>query len=79
MAKTRYIWDVRHDSYLMEKDGAGTTTAVYTNEPTPYGRLLSQHRSGVSSYYHFDGHGSTRALTNEDQDVTDTAAYTAFG
>ncbi len=33
MAKTRYIWDPVNDTYLMEKDAAGSTTAVYTNEP----------------------------------------------
>ena len=41
MGKTHYLWDFANDSYLMEKDGNGATTAVYTDEPVPYGRVLS--------------------------------------
>ena len=81
MAKTRFVWDMRRnrDSYLMEKDGAGATKAVFTNEPAPYGRLISQRRGGETRFYHYDGQHSVRALTDENGDVTDTATYTAFG
>jgi RHS repeat-associated protein len=79
MPVTNYIWDDEIDAVLMETDEAGATTAVYENEPVPYGRLLSQHRGSQTSYYHFDGLGSTRALTNQAGTVSDTYAYTAFG
>jgi len=79
MAKTRYIWDPVNDTYLMEKDAAGSTTAVYTNEPGPYGPLMSQRRGGQTNYYHFDGQGSTRQMTDASQNVTDSARYSAFG
>jgi RHS repeat-associated protein len=32
-----------------------------------------------TSYYHYDGQGSTLCLTNENGDVTDQYAYTAYG
>jgi len=53
MAKTEYIWDVVTDNVMMEKDGAGSTQAVYTQEPSQYGRLISQRRGANTSYYHY--------------------------
>lgn len=41
--------------------------------------LISQTRSGATSYYLQDGQGSTRALTNSAGAVTDTYSYTAYG
>lgn len=79
MPTTHYIWDVENDSYLMEKDGAGATTAVYANEPVQYGKLISQRRGNTTSYYHFDAQQSTRQLTDQNQNVTDEYTYTAFG
>jgi RHS repeat-associated protein len=38
-----------------------------------------QDRGGARSYYHVDGLGSTRALTNQDGLVTDRYTYDAFG
>ena len=40
---------------------------------------MSQTRDSVVSYYHTDGLGSTRTLTNSAQTVTDTYTYDAFG
>ena len=76
---TRYIWDVVSDNVLMETDDAGETTAVYTQEPDRYGELISQHRDGKTNYYHYDGEGNTRAVTDENGDVVETATYSAFG
>jgi RHS repeat-associated protein len=78
-SSTFFIWDVENDSYLMETDGAGSTAASYTNEPIHYGRLLSQRRDSTTSYYHLDGHGSTRQLTDHAQLTTDAYMYTGFG
>ena len=42
MTTTNYIWDFATESYLMEKDENGATTANYTNEPVQFGLLISQ-------------------------------------
>jgi RHS repeat-associated protein len=77
--KTHYIWDMTNDTCLMEKNQTGATNVVYTNEPIQYGQLVSQRRAGQTSHYHFDGHGSTRQLTDQNQTVTDEYTYSAFG
>jgi hypothetical protein len=41
--------------------------------------LISQERDGVASHYHYDGQGSTLALTNKESEITDEYAYNAFG
>jgi len=41
--------------------------------------LIKQNRSGVSSYYHYDGLGSTMALSNYQGILTDNYIYIAFG
>jgi RHS repeat-associated protein len=51
----------------------------YTTEPGLYGNLISQNRQGDEHQYHFDALGSTLALTDDTQQVTDTNAYSAFG
>lgn len=79
MATTHYVWDPVNDSLLMEKDGAGNTLASYTNEPVHYGNLVSQRRSGATSYYHFDALGSTRLLTDSSESITDSAIYNSSG
>lgn len=79
MPLTKYIWEVENDSYLMETDATDTTTAVYTNEPAPFGNVISQRRGNTTSTYHYDALGSTRALTDSTETVTDTYIYTAFG
>jgi RHS repeat-associated protein len=79
MATVNYIWDPLADSYLMETDGSGSTQAVYTVEPDLYGRVVSQRRGSDHSFYHFDGLGSTRELTNSSETVTDTNMHDAWG
>jgi RHS repeat-associated protein len=79
MATTHYVWDYANDSYLMEKDIHGETLLSYTSEPTEYGRVVSQHGSEVSRYYHFDALGSTTELTDATQVTTDGRRYSAFG
>ena len=76
---TNYIWNSVTDNVLAEVDDTGAVQATYTQEPSLYGSVLSQKRNGVTSYYQFDGQGSTRQLTDSDQNVTNTATYTAFG
>ena len=79
MVRVNYTWDRYSDNVLMESDENGDTTAVYTNEPDQYGELISQRRDNTTSYYQYDGQGSTRQLTDDTETVTDTATYSAFG
>jgi len=67
---------------LLERDEAGDTQAHYT-----MGAGLEAMRradggdifAGDSSFYHFDWLGSTFALTDDEQDVTDIYLYNAWG
>ena len=79
MPVTRYIWDTVNDNVLMQKDENGDTSAVYTHEPGLRGNLISQRRGENTSFYHYDGLGSTVALTNESEEVTDTYLQRAYG
>lgn len=79
MPETNYIWDPISDSYLMETDESHAAATVYTVEPEPFGKVISQRRGNEKSYYHYDGLGSTRELTDESGSVTDTNLYDAWG
>jgi len=79
MPVTNYIWDVVSDNVLMEKDDDGETIARYLQEPKLYGEVISQERGGQTRYYNYDGEGNTCELTDENQNVTDTYEYSAFG
>ena len=79
MSKTYYVWDEENDSLLEEIDENGNVIVSYTNEPGPFGKVISQERDGVTSYYHYDGQGNTVALTDDNENTTDTYIYTAFG
>ena len=60
---------------LEERTSGGLVKVRYV-----YGHdLISQHANGVSSYYHYDALGSTRALTDSNEIITDTFKYEAFG
>ncbi len=41
--------------------------------------LVSQYRDNEVNYYHYDGLGSTRTLTNPSSEITDSYTYEAFG
>ena len=73
---TKYLVDSNGLAQVLEeRDGDGNLLAYYT-----YGNdLISQTRGGVTSYFQYDGLGSTRRLTDEDGNVTDTYIYDAFG
>ena len=71
------VWD--EENILVETDSGGSAVARYTLAPELYGTLISQRRSGATSFHHFDALGSTRVLTNSAQTATDTRDYEAFG
>lgn len=79
MPAVNYDWDDVEDNIVEEYDDAGVTVAEYTTEPGLYGNVISQNRSGVESQFHFDALGSTLVFTDNNQQVTDTRAYSAFG
>ncbi|MEX0718926.1 MAG: hypothetical protein WD066_20195 [Planctomycetaceae bacterium] len=79
MAETNYLWSSKFDNIVAETDGGGAIQAVYTQEPRVHGELISQRRGSDTSYFHYDGQGNTRALTNASQEVTDDYRYAAWG
>ncbi len=74
---TKYLLDVNGSlTYVLaELNYDGTEKCFYTRGTD----LVSQERDGKKSYYVYDGHGSVRALFNEDGKVTDRYVYDAFG
>jgi RHS repeat-associated protein len=76
-AVTRYLVDANrpYAEVLLEYSPGGVIQASYV-----YGRdLISQARGGVLAYYHRDGLGDTRVLTDRSGAVTDRYTYDAFG
>ena len=76
-ATVNFIWDGLR--VLLETDAQNATVAAYSLSTDVYGDLVSQRRSGASSFYHFDALGSTDRLTGADGSVTDSYVYYAFG
>ena len=72
MPVTNDIWDDVNDTVLMETDDSGNPTVVYNHEPGPFGGLISERRGNQTRYYHYDGLGSTRQLTDDTGQVTDS-------
>lgn len=76
--KTKYVNDIGHGltQVLMETDNAGTIQASYI-----YGYdLISMKRTGVNyCYYHYDGLGSVRLMTDDLCLVTNSYTYDGFG
>ncbi|MGA1842659.1 MAG: RHS repeat domain-containing protein, partial [bacterium] len=67
--------NIAYAQVLEEKDGASALVANYV-----YGDdLIRMDRNGVDSFYHYDGHGNTRQLTDDGENTTDTYIYDAFG
>jgi len=73
---TNYLWDETspYGDVVLEIGSGNTTSYVLAGS-----ELLSQTRNGFTSYYLQDGQGSTRTLTNNTGNVTDTYSYSAFG
>jgi len=73
----KYVWDGAQ--VLLDTDAGDATVARYTLAPFGYGDLVSQRRSNASAFYHFDSLGSTGALTDASEAITDTYLYDAWG
>jgi RHS repeat-associated protein len=83
---TTYLVDeVNPTGYAQVIQESVTTTAGISTVAYVYGlQLLNQRRDPVGqarqiSWYDYDGHGSVRALTDQNGAVTDTYDYDAFG
>ncbi|MEW5883193.1 MAG: RHS repeat-associated core domain-containing protein [Armatimonadota bacterium] len=63
---------------LMEYTLVGGTFTIKAVNTWGLG-LSSTNREGTKRYFHFDALGSTRALTDSSETVTDTYEYNAFG
>jgi RHS repeat-associated protein len=74
---TKHVWDGQN--ILLETDGSNIIQVVYTLEPALYGNVISQRRGGVTSFYLFDGLGSTRQLANSTGSVTDSYLHDSWG
>jgi RHS repeat-associated protein len=71
------IWDM--ENILVETDSNDATAAAYTLAPEMYGELVSQRRSGATSFHHFDALGSTNKLTDANAATVAEYLYKAFG
>ncbi|MEJ2742644.1 MAG: RHS repeat-associated core domain-containing protein [Gammaproteobacteria bacterium] len=72
---TQYVVDSNRDYAQVLVEKTGTDEVVYT-----FGdNLVSQDRNGAVNFYHYDGLGSTRALSDASGSLTDTYDYEAFG
>lgn len=79
MTSTTYYWDEVDDNLFCEEDKKGDVTAEYQHEAGLYGELISQNRGGKTYRQHYDGTGDTRAVTDANEDVVETATYSAIG
>ena len=76
-AETRFLIDAvqLYAQVALEYTPAGIIKVSYVHGND----LISQNRDGERSFYHVDGLGSTRTLTNTHGQVTDRYNYDAFG
>jgi RHS repeat-associated protein len=73
----REVWD--GEKILEETDGNNAIQVTYTLSLADFGNLVSQHRSGTTSFFAFDALGSTRQLIDINGAATDNYLYQAFG
>jgi RHS repeat-associated protein len=71
------VWD--GENILVETDSGNSTLARYTLAPEVYGSLVSQRRSGATSFHHYDALGSTDRVTDSGQNTLVSYLYRAFG
>jgi RHS repeat-associated protein len=74
--KTSFLLDANRDyAQVLEEYNSSDVQVAYV-----YGHdLISQNRSGVKSFYLYDGLGTTKALTDSSGVVTDRYIYDAYG
>ena len=75
----KFIWELVFDAYQSELDASNVTQAIFTQPPDQYGQIISQHRGSTSHWYHPDSLGTTRALTDSSQVISDSYLVDAWG
>ena len=73
-----FLWDEWSDNVLQETDENNVVT-TYFQRPEKYGEVLYHKAGSRFSFYHFDGNGSTRKLTNVSQSTIKTFIFSGFG
>jgi RHS repeat-associated protein len=73
-----FLWDEWSDNVLQETDENNVVT-TYFQRPEKYGEVLYHKAGSRFSFYHFDGNGSTRKLTNVSQSTIKTSIFSGFG
>ena len=75
---TGYVLDVNGSlsKVLAEADDTGAMTAYYVYGLGLISKILPD---GAAWYYHYDSRGSTVAMTDAEENITDTYAYESFG
>ena len=75
---TRYVQDINGslNNVLAETDAAGAITAYYVYGLGLISKVLPD---GTAHYYHYDSRGSTIAITDAGENITDSYAYDPFG
>lgn len=75
---TQYILDIngRLSNVLAETNGSPNIAAYYVYGLGLISKILPD---GTAFYYHYDSRGSTVALTDANQDITDAYSYNSFG
>jgi RHS repeat-associated protein len=73
-----FLWDEWSDNVLQETDENNVVT-TYFQRPEKYGEVLYHKAGSRFSFYHFDGNGSTRKLTNVSQSTIKTYIFSGFG
>lgn len=76
MSTTQYIW--HRDAVRIETVNSSLDVS-YARHPGDAGNLVSEMRDGQTYCHHYDAIGTTRSLTNSNEDITDTFSYSAFG
>ena len=74
---TKHVWDAQN--IVLETNGSNAIQVVYTLQPRVHGNLISQRRNGTTSFYLFDGMGSTTQLTDASGAVTGSYLYHSWG
>ena len=74
---TRFLVDTNRElsRVVLELDAAGSPVVNYTVGDD----LISQRRGATDSFYHYDGNGSTRQLSDATTAITDEFDFDAFG
>ena len=78
LSTVRYLVDTNNwiAHVIAETDESGTLLAFYTRGDDV---LINMDRGGNKFFYLYDGHGSVRMLANENNFITDTYTFNAFG